>query len=410
MIRPRLVSVKHVFSALAILILLIGSVEVGLRVHDSWTRPMRGLSVDTHPLLTRSWVMHHRLQPGQSRTVRHPDHGTAVELRINSFGLRGPEPAVPKPPGTYRILCLGDETTMAPEGAETETFCSRLADRLQSHMPLDVDVINAGVPGYCPLLSYLQVRHSLLALQPDLVVVNFDMSDVADDYRYRRHTQTDANQTPLACPHPALPSDASERQESDWSERLLSVRWLKGQAFHWTASQDPAGDEQTILSRSGRYAWLRDQAPDWSLYIRQAFSPLVHLDRLLQGNYGRLVVAAAPAPWQISPKASTGEGVREQAGVPQDAVYHSRRPFERLSEYCRQHGIPFCDPSSKFRAAEHPERLFLENAPRFSQQGHDLYAEKLAEWILHHVPGPWMRPLSDRSDPQRGAPAFSTKR
>lgn len=405
MIRSRLMSAKYGIFASAALLLLIGTAEVGLRVHDSWTRADAGPSVPGRPLLTRSWRVHHELRPGRTYAVRHPDSGRSVELNINSFGLRGPEPAVPKPPGTYRVLCLGDEATLAPTMKEAETFCGRLAAHLEPSLPLRAEVINAGVPGYCPLLCCLVLRHSLLALQPDLVVMNFDMSDVADDYRYRRHARMGADGQPVACPHPALAA-APENQETHWTERILLVRWLKDRALSWAFSREDSDEDRGLLAPNGRYAWLREDTAAGSVYVEQAFSALPHLNRMVTDSHARFVVATYPVPWQVSPEAGSPE-LRRNFGVAENAVHRSREPFEALARYCRQYDIPFCDTSSAFSQAEQPERLFLRSAPRFSAEGHQLYARILADFLRRAVRAPWREGPRDRGSPGDSSPAFS---
>src|SRR4029453_17992017 len=102
----------------------------------------------------------------------------------NSFGLRSAEVAVPKPAGTFRILLLGDSFTFGFRAADEMVFARKLEQRLRADGFLSVEVVNAGVLSYCPLLEYLQYRHQLHALEPDLVILNFDMSDVQDHLEY----------------------------------------------------------------------------------------------------------------------------------------------------------------------------------------------------------------------------------
>jgi hypothetical protein len=248
-------------------------------------------------------------------------------------------------------------------------------------------VINAGVPGYCPLLSYLQFRHGLGALQADVVVLNFDMSDVADDYRYRRHTRTDGDE-PLACAHPDLGSARPSDGEA-WHEQFLVTAWGRRQLARLPAGPSEPSDRRDIASPEGRYAWLRDDPPDWSIYIGQALAPIDSLNLLVHRAGADLVVATYPAPWQVSTETSGGEGVRAAAGVPDGTVYRSRGPFDLLAAWTAERNIPFCDASPAFQQAEHGERLYLRNAPRFSPAGHELYARELAAFLVQHVRGIW---------------------
>jgi hypothetical protein len=238
------------------------------------------------------------------------------------------------------------------------------------------------------------LKHYWLGLQADLLIVNFEMDDIADDYRHRRLTVMSADGVPLSCAHPALAlsrrgsgSNASRREEV-----LLLPQWCRQRLAGLWARQPLGEKSQSIEAPQSRYAWLEDEPPDWSPHIRQALAPLAQLRDLVNGFGARMVVVAGPAPWQVSAEASSGEGVREQAGVPERALYRSRRPFEILAEFCRANDIAFCDVSPAFQRADRPERLFLKNSAGLSQDGHILYAHQLAEFLDRELGGaahPW---------------------
>lgn len=403
MIRSRLACLKHILFAIVALVLLLCATEVGLRVARVWPGGSRTDATGQTALVDRAWQTHHRLRPLESWSGRNPDTDEEIALRTNSFGLRGDEPAVPKPPHVYRVLCLGDETTLAAEMPESATFPARLQRLLDRKTRLQVEVINAGVPGYCPLLSYLQVRHHLLGLQPDLLILNFDMGDVADDHRYRRHTEIGDDGVPLACSHPELLARDAARQQPQ--HEFLLLRWGLEHLGALSTSRRHPQDAADITAPGGRYAWIEDGGPDWNIYIRQAFAPLHHLARLSERMHVRFFVATYPVPWQVSSGASDGPGVRAEAGIPDGAVYRSREPFRELQEYLGDRGIRFCDASRTFAEHHQPERLYLRNARHFSEAGHEVYARVLAEFVLKNVPGVWQYE-SDRL-PARGIPAAS---
>ena len=384
-LRSRLRCLKHFCLAGLLLMLLLAAGEVALRLYDSLTGEF-SQTRDEDELTARSWRTHHSLKPLRSITRPNPDTAAPVLIRTNGYGVRGGEIAVPKPAGVFRIICLGDDVTFAPDVSEAATFCGRLQELLQARSKLRIEVINAGVPGYCPLLSCLQVKHSLLSLQPDLLLLNFDMSDVADDHTFRRHTHLDREGGSLACPHPDL-EPRPFRKLPGWDDRLLLVRWLK-QRSDWLSGGPSVEDRGDIDSQQGRYAWLKDNPPDWSTYIQQALSPIEELSATADAIYARLIVAAACCPWQVSPRACTPE-VRARFGVATNAVYESRAPFDLLRAWLDRRGIALCDTSPAFRNAPSPEELFLREAPRFSAAGHELYARELAVFLFEHVPGIW---------------------
>jgi hypothetical protein len=395
MVRSRLAFLKHLILAIGSLALCVCGTELALHVYESWSAC--AICRAEKSACAPSWTTHHSLKPDVAVSVTDPDLGTEIRWRTNSLGLRGAEIEVPKPVGTYRILCLGDESTLAPETDQAETFCARLKEFLPASSSVNLEVINAGCPQSGPLLSYLALRHKLLALAPDLVVYNFDMSDVADDHRIRRHVRMSGNE-PLYCPHPDL-----ERQrtasEAFWVERLLLWQQGKRGVGHLLGAEDQAEDARDIDAPQGTYAWLRDDAPDWSLYIDQTLAVVGQMATACRQANSEFVLAVVPCPWQISAEASNGPGVRERAGLQDHVLYKSRLAFDTLSAYAGRENIHFCDPSPAFTRAENAERQFRENAARFSATGHELYARVLERFLVARVAGPWRVGGADRLQP-----------
>jgi hypothetical protein len=375
---------KHLVYAVVVLTTLACLLEVALRVYDSATAQVTRRDLYDRGMVCKSWFVHHTLKPSRSFLVKNPDTQQRVRVAVNSRGLRGPEPVVPKPRSTFRVICLGDDSTFAVSTAETETFCAVLHGQLAGRATTPVEVINAGVPGYCPLLSYLQFRHELLSLQPDVVVMAFDMSDVADDCQLRRYTVLGRDGAPLNCADPFLEMPRGK----SGPEGILLLPQIARQKLNELLADRTLGEKsRSIESPKCRYVWLEDQPPDWSIYIAQALSPLKHLDELARAAGARLIVASCPAPWQISAQASSGAGVREQAGIGAGVCFKARQPFEIIAEFCRTHEIPCCDVSRSFAQDARPELLYMKNAACFSPEGHALFGKQLADFILRQVPG-----------------------
>jgi len=385
MIRSPFICLKHITFAILAMGVMVVTLEVALRVQDSYTGEVVSNRVTTDPLISPSWYAHHELRPLARFVGLNPDSGERVEITTNGFGLRGSEIAVPKPAGVYRILCLGDETTFAPGIAAGKCFSGRLHQLLQQNSGREIEVINAGVPGYCPLLSYLQVKHSLLCLQPDLMILNFDMSDVADDHRFRRHTQHGKNAAPLACPNPAFARKKSP-SSSQLVDRFLIPRWGAQRLGRLWLGHSPVDNRHDIDLKTGRYAWLKDQPPDWSIYVEHALTPIDHLHQLARDISSPLIVATYPTPWQVSATASNGKGVRARAGIPENVRFENAVPFETIANFVQSRGILHCNTEQLFQTEHDPDRLFQTNAARISEEGHELYAGELARFVIQHIP------------------------
>ncbi|MCH7988305.1 MAG: SGNH/GDSL hydrolase family protein [Planctomycetes bacterium] len=395
MIRSRLVCLKHICFAFLTLALLVCALEVGLHLHLIFREQPWNGGKPADQLLVKSWLTYQSLKPSQTVTTHNPDTQSSVQVVTNSFGLRGSEILVPKPPGVFRIICLGDESTLASEIEEPNTFCSLLQGYLQEHSQFKVEVVNAGVPDYCPLLSYLQVKHSLLGLQPDLLILNFDMSDIADDHKCRRHTLIGSDFEPLSCPHPDLIKTKKQPHQTRIIDRFFITKWCKGQLGSIVPVSNLSEDHRDIDSRLGRYAWLQDEPPDWSIYIQQAFSPIGKLKLLTDRAFVRFVVSTYPAPWQVSPTA--GSGVRAALGIPEGTLYRSRLPFSMLGDYLQRRDVPFCDTSPAFQNSANAGRLYFKNAVQLSEEGHELYARELAEYVRKTVSDIWVEGIYEQN-------------
>ena len=122
------------------------------------------------------------LRPGYDEE-RPPGAG---DFRINSHGYRSPEFAIPKPPGVYRILCIGGSTT--EEGSRmSATYPSQLEERLRARFPdRSIEVINAGVSGI-KSTGHLWKFPEYVQFEPDLIVAYMGINDILLDClpRYR---------------------------------------------------------------------------------------------------------------------------------------------------------------------------------------------------------------------------------
>lgn len=385
-------SLRTLFQAIVLLAVLLCVLEVGLRLFEP-----PGDHAVTSDLVRPSWTTGQTLRRLVRRETVVGDR--SVLVRTNSLGLRGREPTLPKPADVLRVVCLGDERVLAARVPREQTFCHRLQVSLQKRSARRVEVINAGVPGDCPLLSLLRVRHDLLALDADLWLLNFDMSDVADDYRLRPWLIAARDGRPLACPHPSLVL----RQPNPWQQlcdRFRLVDWSSRQAGSlWTEAliEPPSSDPGSL---QGQYAWLEDAPPDWTLHIEQTLQPIVRLRTLCRG---KLAVAVCPAPWQVARDETRQRGVRVRLGVSRDALFTSNVPFRILGDFARQHDIPLCDLSEAFRNKDDRVSLFQADRAELSPAGHELVARLLAERLTEPEMAWWVEPERDRGIVPAGA-------
>lgn len=215
---------------------LLAGVELWARQQapqmPGWTMAASsGTLMNGHP--TRLW--------GMAEGVRDNAGATAT---INHLGLRGPVPALPRPPGRQRILLLGDSAFFGHGVSDADTLAAQLEARLRAR-GVDVDVVNAAVAGYSIAQSALLMDEVGWALQPTLVLYanlwsdnTFDVFHDEDLLRSRR----------LARLNPLVRSAAL---------RLVAVSLSRGRVIAWRP-EEGWPDERVRRVPVERFAALTD--------------------------------------------------------------------------------------------------------------------------------------------------------
>ena len=112
-------------------------------------------------------------------------------IRINSFGFRSPEITKKKPAHLLRIAFLGGSTTFCGEvSSNAMTWPALVWRAIHEHWPaLDLDYINAGVPGYTirSLLPALEKR--VAQFKPDIIVIYEATNDLSANSYELAHEQ-----------------------------------------------------------------------------------------------------------------------------------------------------------------------------------------------------------------------------
>ena len=100
-------------------------------------------------------------------------------VETNSLGLRNPDVVLPKPPGTFRILALGDSHTFGLGVPEPETWPRLLEGELRRLRPdRSIEVVNGGVASLAIEQEVQLFEDRLLQVSPDLVVLAYYWNDM----------------------------------------------------------------------------------------------------------------------------------------------------------------------------------------------------------------------------------------
>ena len=158
--------------SLATLVIAVGSTALALTAADV---VVRVADLNFHPLGGRA---------NDDSVLDRLEFRTRVVT--NALGFRERRLPGPKPPGSLRVVVLGDSFTQGYGVNEEDAYPRLLEGLLDEREPSRRhEVINLGVPGACPLDYVAFLEDAGLAYEPDLVVVGFMANDVSDIHSKR---------------------------------------------------------------------------------------------------------------------------------------------------------------------------------------------------------------------------------
>jgi lysophospholipase L1-like esterase len=125
-------------------------------------------------------------------------------MQINSQGFRGPEVLPAKTEATIRIMVVGASTAFDTQvTGDDKTWVARLEHWLRELAPgKQLEVINAGAPGYEVLDNVIRLQTELFRFQPDVVVLYQAHNDIscALSSARRQKDPRRPDQIPIATP------------------------------------------------------------------------------------------------------------------------------------------------------------------------------------------------------------------
>lgn len=375
-------------AATAVVLFMVAMVGVEFWLQGKAISTMQGVTTQASPadqsLLVPSGVCHHELQRMLKTIHQSSPAGGRHAFRVNSFGCRGDEPAIPAPEGSYRILVLGDDTICGTGVDENETVSAHLQRFLSKQTKIKLEVINCGIPGYCPLLSWLKFEHDLVKLKPDLVVLHLDMTDIADDLCYRSLLMSENNHA--VCSHPTLRlKPRPENAIAHFVKHSATAGWL----FARAREQGPQMlSLSSASSNENLFDWITDDLPDIRLQLSHALEPITRLKASVEASGGRFLVTTAPVLWQVV-SADNAPQLSRRCGIRGTTPYKRRFPFEVLQKFCSHMRIRFCDASPPFETGKDGEKLFSTESPVLSRIGMALYAREIARYLITNPPADW---------------------
>jgi hypothetical protein len=342
----------------------------------------RATASASHRYMMADPVLHHRARPGVSATV------AGTPFSTNSLGLRDREYASPKPSTTFRILMLGDSFTEGGGLVLEHTVAKRVEVALDARGCGRYEVINGGTASYSPILEYLRLQQLGPVLQPDLVVLNFDMTDVHDDVVRTFTAVLDPRGLPLAVPSDPIRETAvflppaprwlgpvgralnrlalyQAFRKSRAGQRLLGPTKMTPEAL---AAYGLLGDVEHDPMAITRDDDFPDLARGWALTERY----LVGIRDLARARGSTFVLVLYPHPHQVSADESP-QGRRQLGTGP--GLFASDRPFQRLEALGRRENFPVVNLVPLFRARRAEGPLFRSTDVHHTPAGAVVFAD-----------------------------------
>jgi hypothetical protein len=333
------------------------------------------------------WVASERLNHlNRPSSVRHskdflpkdPDWPEPFDERINAQGwFRDGDVSLTKPPGTWRIFYVGDsftESPVPPDQAIPTVVERYIGERLQKS-GFNVEVINAGCWSYSPTIYYINIRYFLKPFSPDAIVLNVDLTDDFDDWKYSFSTVTDAEGLPWA----VLPARGNVPRFVTSERGALRAGWLadvqlflyrKSYFFNWLArrGETPRTLAEPKIPTEELYqpwSWCReDWDPVTAKNAGRTLALVGEIARYCKREGIRLAITGVPHWEQFSGK----------DGKPA----WSTRPLRELERVARENGVGWFDSygplEPELRGSPQRQFYYLDDM-HFNPRGNALWAD-----------------------------------
>ena len=298
-----------------------------------------------------------------------------VRIRINRDGFRDADRAWEKPPGTRRIVVLGDSMTEAFQVSVEDTFVAGLERRLRAS-DRTVEVLNLGVSATGPPQAYLVYRARGRRYGADVVVLALF---TGNDFRsalpelegkpYLRYPVIDATGDLArdAAGDVRFTTPAAPGALRQWARtHLASYRFVRDRVLPVVGAGAVTAASDDMLALYGE-----PLAPAWRRAVDVTLAMVGELERVVRADGARLVVLVIPAPWEVDPARALAGG--------RGGDVDWRRAERRAEAGLRGRGIEVVSVTGSFASEiARGGRPYFAADGHLTPRGHALVAERLA--------------------------------
>lgn len=334
------------------------------------------LSKEEHPYRSNDAVLHHILRPGSTGIVNSREWNH--EVSINSLGFYDEEISKQKPLGTIRILMLGDSFTEGIFVDKDKTIAGQLEYKLKGlQNGVSYDVINAGVSSYSPILEYLQLKEKDLALSPDIVVLNFDITDVQNDQEYSRYAVFSEGEL-VAVPNP---DSSGTTVSSSVKSPILDFFRRHSYSYQFLAfnMQNIAWKKRVGDISIDYLAVARDSENNYDEAWTLTFNYILKIKKISEENGAKFILVIYPWPHQVSTEYWL---TRNKYYI--DKKLYSEEPFDKVRAFAKENNIELVDTVSVIKevaAQKNAPKLYWDYDFHMTEAGLGIVADSIYEFI-----------------------------
>jgi hypothetical protein len=301
-------------------------------------------------------------------------------FKISTAGIRDKEYALPKPPGVFRILVIGDSIVYGFGIPQSDPISEQMEELLQQHAAPRVsrfEVLNLGVTGYNIDQVVENLRTRGLSFKPDLILYGYCLNDPEAGSFELDSLRAQLSPAQLSYRDRVL---RGERWLADRSRLLLLLRYLSSRRSQPAQPLDASQDKRWVALADGSYTEYFAQLYTGNASRARLRHGIEELQSIARGAGVPLVTAVFPVlvdlqQYRLGPlHAAVAELFRSK----QIATYDLLTLYATMF---RMHGS-----------------VFVLNALHPNALGHRLAALYLVRALTHdgYLPGADVRPATSR--------------
>ncbi len=322
---------------------------------------------DPNPTARKDPVYHHAIISNSTGRIVTPEFN--MQIKANSLGLRDYE--IPEKSQKYRIAMLGDSFTFGYGVNASETFSKQLEKELGDNY----EVINIGIPSYSPILEYLYLREDGIKLEPDMVILNFDMSDVGDDAIYESLGVFDENGNLLKVP----PEPTETNPFRLLIKRIKILQRLQTAIYnvYINLNNRPIIKYSPYIGNiyTDKFAILRDTNKTFEEEWNRSFKYIEKINDILKEKNIKFIVVTYPYGHQIS-TTEWSKG-RFLWNFEENRLY-TDKPAQIISDFGRRENITVINTFGSFKDFKQNNpgiMLYLQHDGHFTSAGNEVLAD-----------------------------------